>query len=507
MKKCSVEKKIQLLEKYFFSEFHSSTNLLSKEEKTAMEIAMPLMLSKYFFSALVPNSIISPMSLINDDEFPLNNQAISVRLLKNKKTNQFFFKKIVNSNKSHSFILDLENFCNYFHPVNTLNSNQRHTHNPFCAGEENIEILDDLYFFYLTTVAKELNLICELPSINTEKYYKNLALCDDFFNRDTIIILRDIVETVFAIFKKEFSDFLFISEDTIKTDDMLNILNNSTDCSNMFKLIYEQLGMDFEHILSLMEQDSLSEQEDNLISSFYYLGFFLDKWLLTPLGAYLNLITPVYTTVYSFSAEIETIKPTLLTGYYFENDMLMPCNYFYLTNLGKEVLDLLGCDSTYLTLLNTNFNEEQIFAILKTKNTTIHSDSKTYNKTLSVRVEIIPDSDLWKIIEIPYDFKLNSLYIAICNLFGFETTNTYKFQSKNKKAATNKTIDIFHDISKISLKSINFSDNNLFLSDITFGNISFKITLESINIGEFTGVFPKLSAQSKAITLLERNYF
>lgn len=490
----------ELFEGSFLAGITHATENLDKEEKLALDKILATMVNKWSFSSLLPDTAISPANIMNNCKIAPDG-VNRFKLKHNISTDVYELELIYNDTKNHSFINDMRFVLEHFTPSNSMADLALH---PYDIPEELRErgILDPFYYSYLMLMLKRLNLITKMASINAEVYQKNIIACKIFFETPVTEMLKTIADQAFQVFEENMEDSLF-QELVITKEDSLKAITESTSVDDIFNIIYLNLGFDFKHMVDIAENDIINSEDEALLSSVYYVGTLLDKWLFTPFGAYLNLITPVYVEPYDFVGEVEFIRPILLTGCNLTAELFSPCNYYYLTPIGETLFGETENDEE-ISLRNTPFSYDQLFAALitqKSQKNVYHFDKTRYNTLVELSVKVSNKHNLWKTIELPDVFKLKRLYSSISYFFGFEETQNYTFKLKSNLGQKS-PVKRFDRLSEFQLKNLNLGDNNLVLRS---DEETYEISLVSTKKGDFSGDYPKLLRQSRDITIIERN--
>lgn len=505
MHKNNLLDKTELLKDIFIREFlATSKNLCDEEKEVLNKISLPI-LSKWFFSAILNNTMLTPANILNASLKAENSPNVfRLKTYINKK-GSLGIRNTRNSIRRHSFIKDLQIVCNYFDPVNEFE--YEHTFPAKIPEDFRKAYISDTYYYnYLLIMAKTLNLIKPMDSIGTVKYQKDNETADAFFKMTTLEILKKITDTALVLFKINFTNQLRLPLNMFDINDFIQIIKTSIDAEDIFAFFYKALGFDFKNIVKLSEKEKVSVEEEILLSSVYYMGTIIDKWFFTPFGLYLDILTPIYLHTMDFEEEIDFARPLLLTNCDMTGELFSSCNYFYLTPIGEKIFQVSNHDED-IPLSNMLFTYDQLFSVLisnDSSKTKLLSKTKAYKNLLVLEVGFESNKELWKTIEIPEEFTLNQLYTAIINFFGFEPGNSLKFRLKSKDGKET-PINFISVLSTFTLKELKLNNYNLSMIHDLDKSINLLISMSEKKKGTFSGNFPRLLRQSREITLIERN--
>jgi len=497
-----------IIEKIYLSFNDGLNSVISKTETDEIDMIfsiIPSIFKKWLYS-----------SLINDT--PLTAHNIISSYLKKEILCSFDLKRdgncavvipIIEENTEENpiFIRDLKHLANSCNPVCSVDFSKRDLN--LSSFFPDTFIHDNFYISYLALVAEHFGLIEKMPSINTVKYQLNKENYNSFFSKSNIEILKLISFMSIDTFINKAAVYLQAPMKIADRNDILNVLSGSCITDNIFADIYTRIGFDFGNVSSIGEKKHLSEDEEALISSVLYMGILIDKWLLTPLGHYIGLLTPTYSQPYCFKEDYEYIKPVILTGCDLSFELFAPSNCYVLTALGENVFGSSQEDKKIYTL-NGNITEADIQEtlhaydiFLSMMNSSVMKKHNT-EEVYKVKISFSNDKSLWKLIEVPSEFTLDDFNTEINLYFGITPSKTYSFLFKGTKYSNGKN-RFLNSANNTKLSSISLSNGDiLYYTNGYDRNLDMKIEFSDIYKAEKTTLYPRLLRQSKEITMKER---
>lgn len=499
------------LTKYFTHGFGEVLSTFTKTEKQKLLSLSPVLFKKWYYSAFFEDTVLSPANILNSY---LDKNKNEVAYITHKVAsaargnNKYTYQLCVDSVDCHSFIKNLIAFADYCFPVATFEEGGLFPLIIPDALAKQLTTADGFYFEYLILMAQHFNLISTMPSINTCKFQKNTAQCDQFFNQSNAEILTLLTDKVFEIFNQKFTEMLPIPFKLMNSSIMKDFLRESITTDDIYNKVYSAMGFDFDKMLKMAEIPVLSPENETLMSSAYFMGTVLDKWFFSPLGDYLKLLTPLHSVPYDFMNETDYVRPILLTACDVSADVFSPCNYFSLTPIGEEILGYENSNPRFQNI-SQDFTEQQIRLFLSS---TLHINrisitdyimQNSSRQIYTIKVQHVDNPLLWKTIQVPVDYTISKLFGLITSYFGFDKSDNYTFSilRKNNVMPTHSHID---KESRFRLNEL-LQNNNLLLSD-GFNNFpDLELSLIRVSNSQNICNYPRLLRQSRAITLEELN--
>ncbi|MEA5084858.1 MAG: hypothetical protein VB018_12035 [Lachnospiraceae bacterium] len=497
--------------KYFTHGFGEALSTFTQTEQRRLLALSPTFFKKWCFSAFFEDTVLSPVNILNSYFDKRKNEVAYFSYKVNplgRGNNKYTYQISIDSVDRHSFIKNLFALTEYCFPVATFEEGGVFPLIIPKALSEKLTSTDGFYFEYLLLMAQRFNLLTAMPSINTCKFQKNEEQCNVFFTQTNTQILTLLTDEVFEIFNQKFADMLQIPYQVVNSSIMRSFLKDSITTDDIYDKVYSALGFDFDKMLKMAEIPVLSNENEMLMSSAYFMGTVLDKWFFSPLGDYLKLITPLYSVPYDFMNELDYVRPILLTGCDVSADVFSPCNYFSLTPIGEEILGWENSNPRFQNI-SQDFSQHKIQLFLSSIfdtngiNITDCIVQNNIREIYTIKVKYADAPQLWKTIQVPLDYPISKLYNLIATYFGFNKSDNYIFSI----ISNNKATQSFSQIDKTSRFRLNelLHNNNLLLSD-GFNNFpDLELSLVSVSSGKDICNYPRLLRQSRAITLEELN--
>lgn len=499
------------LTKYFTHGFREILTTFTHTEMQKLLDISPVLFKKWYYSAFFEDTVLSPANILNSYFRKNKNEVASIYYCVNpsdRGDKKFIYQLQKDSVQCHSFIKNLKALTDYCFPVAAFHKSDLYPYTIPDDLSKNLITSDGYYFEFLVGMAQRFNLITPMPSINTCKYQKNGLQCHHFFSQSNTQILTSLMDAALEIFIEKFTNTLQMPHNILTPSIMKRILIESVTTDDIFKKVYTSLGFDFDEMLRMVEISVLSDENEMLMSSAYFLGALLDKYFFSPMGNYFKLITPLYSVPFDFINETDYVRPVLLTGCDVSGDIFSPCNYFSLTPIGEEIL---GCENANPLFqdISQDFTEYQIQLFLSS---TIHvnqmniADYFMQHNTLeiyTIKVRYADNPLFWKVIQVPSDYPVTRLYNLITTYFGFEKNNHYTFSVRSTCSTTmsNSPID---KASSFQLKDL-LPNNHLLLSDGLNNFPDLEVLLKKTGKNQKNCNYPRLLRQSRAITFEEQH--
>lgn len=504
------EKSINKLLDVFFSGFKSLYETAEKDEKDMLLKICPSLFRKWFYSALIDDTPLTPANLLRS--ITENGLCISVKAFYDDSKNICFdYEKRFDSSEESIFINDIKYLCQKCIPAGEYDFSS--TENIFSLSEnfENAFIKDGYYISYISLIAQKLGLISPMASINTVKYQVNNDVYNELFSLPPVEIHKKSVDIVLDIFIENISKQFQAPVSLFNKYKLLDIIKTSCITDEIFAYVYTAMGFDFEKIADLGQNASLSEEDEALVSSVLFLGVLIDKWLITPLGYYMGLLSPAYASPYSFSEDYDYIRPVLTTGCDLSFELFAPANYYVLTDKGEEVFGCTQKNKKSFTV-NGKVTDTDLDEIIQAYDifTSVFSSSITKkqksNKIYRLKISFKNDSSLWKILEMPHKSTLSDLKEKINMFFGFPDSDSYGFEYNGNIYKTGEKFKFINSAEKITLDSLMLStESRMVFSNGFDKSLDLDITVEDITKAEKNTVYPRLRKQSRNITERERS--
>ena len=504
------EKSINTLLDVFFSGFKNLTDTAEKDEKDMLLNVCPSIFRKWFYSALIDDTPLTPSNIIRSTAE--SDVRVSVKAFYDENKNICFTsEKQIDSLDKSLFVNDIKYLCQKCIPAGEYDFSS--TENVFSLAQnfEEAFIKDGYYISYIALIAQRLSLISPMPSINTVKYQINNDVYNKFFSLSPLEIHKKLIDTVLDIFIENISKQLQTPMSLFNKYKLIDIIKTSCITDEIFAYVYTAMGFDFEKIADLGQSTSLSEEDEALVSSVLFLGVLIDKWLITPLGYYMGLLSPAYASPYSFSEDYDYIRPVLTTGCDLSFELFAPANYYVLTDKGEEIFGCTQKNKSSFTI-NGKVTETDLGEIIQAYDifTSVFSSSLTKkqksDKIYRLKISFKNDSSMWKILDMPHNSTLAELKEKINTFFGFPDTDSYGFEYNGNVYKTGEKFKFINSAEKITLDSLVIScESSITYSNGLDKNLDLDIVVDKITKAEKNSLYPRLWRQSRNITEKERN--
>ncbi len=490
---------IEQLYENFINNYKETVSSFTAAEKREFAKFSSSFFNKWYFSSLFDDSIFSPSNIINSVCHCGESSVNSARLVKNGSGFNIIY--VSDTLENHSFINDLKAFCTCFEPAGVFEKNA-----PPQNYADNIQNMDPFYWNYLFALAENNGLIKRMLSINTNKYQTDPSALSSFFSMDNTEMLRRLFDSAVGIFVNEFYKSSHVQENIVSWETVMDFLCNAASVDELFESILTSLGFNLENIPRQNKCNENSEEAEMIMTSAYFLGSLISQWLLMPLGAYMKLITPLYTMPFDFEAEADYIRPFLLTGCDISSELFSPCNFFALTSIGEKVLNAKNKNSVFSSL-NEIFSQKQINALtlsyLKMNKIKSTKSPDANKKLYKLKVFYKNDRNKWKIIAAEEKTTLESIYIHTLSFFGIETSNKYAFYLMNKGNNSKTAVRINNPV-KFRIDNVNWLTDNLLLKHSNDKSSDLIFTATKSGSSRKNMAEPTLIRQSREITFEER---
>lgn len=493
----------------FIDEFNKLKELSEKDETEMLNKICPSLFKKWFYSALIDDTPLTPANIIKS--LSEKYAAFTIQDNNNPKTQGWTLHSVKDTLSDSFFINDIKNLCDHCSPAGEIrfeNPNDMYDLSNKLGG---IFIKDGYYASYLAIMAQRLGLIQKMPSINTVKYQKNDSAYNDFFALSPIEAHKTLLKNAVEIFIEKTAFQTQAPINVFHADDIIEIISSSCVTDSIFAYIYSLMGFDFDKIAEIGTQSTLSEDDEALVSSVLYMGILIDKWLITPLGCYMGIISPYYASPYSFFEDYDYLRPVLTADCDLSVELFAPPNYFVLTDKG---VDLLGKrQDNYLSYtLNGPLTEDDIKEVVNAYRIFLNmlqssaiKKSKAKN-IYSLKVSFKNNANMWKILELDCNSTLESLKNEIVMYFGFSDSKKYSFEYKNNVYAPSSAFKTINSAESVTLYSLGIENGGqMVYSDGFDKSLDLVINSSGILPADKKAVYPRLYRQSHDITQRERS--
>ncbi len=379
---------------------------------------------KWYYSSLTDYEGYSPSMLLNKKCYRSDILAlgISFHINKEDKDKPVFdigFQDI--TKEKHPFVDDLRTLLEYFDPDIIVDNEYR------IAEEERNEIYkdiskeEDFYIDYLMLIAKELDLIEEIPSL----FVKRMALtdkCEAFFAQEYSVIFETIFKTALDVSTRELFTELNIESRIEEAHGLLySYLQEHATIEDLLKSLSSYLDDDMEEFFDAMEQNELTEQHNEKLSDVYRIGLLLDKWFFIPFGSYLYMVEPLYASKYRLMIDMNNIYSRLSLDRDTTPAHFHVYTCYSLTRFGKEFVRFSGSVISMQDMAST-FIFDHFIANYAYERQQERSEwlKRPRQKVYKLKIYNKLNPEKWAILEIIEERYLDVLILFINMLFNKE---------------------------------------------------------------------------------------
>lgn len=367
----------ELLNKYYTCFVNIGQN--NKENMDIYKRCMNSLFKKWFYSALVNNSLFTPAEIV--DYFNRNCIFYKIKLYDLYLMNKISFQKITYELNNHPIVLDLKNLLSLGR--NTLKFNE--------AGElTNINIYeidtvltnsDMEYINYIIELCLELGFMKTMFSIGTTTFVttpKGVEALD--IKPDEMLCIM--AETSFKMAYTHLTDKEY----------------NSQSFSVIKKWLTSQSEVDkaMEEIIKLSDLGELDNE--GFTMALMGKGMLFDKYFLTPFGHYYKFIVPFYAIPFNFKDEFRFIDSIVedfdeLYSEDYDDIIYSPCTSYHLSALGEKFLQT---SANFVSPFSDGTDADEILDIVlnnkSEKYYKLHNNRKIMPKIKKVKLKIYDKS-------------------------------------------------------------------------------------------------------------------
>ncbi len=424
---------LDLFSKSFFEVYHH----MDTEVQPALLDIAPALFRKWYVSALIPETTLSPSVAFRIDflkELPKENVYSYVMTL--DKTGMFQYNLLEYSLEKHPLIEDLKIILKYCSPDCEMSET-----GDFLEQDKNnllkqISRQEKEYLHYLILLLYNMEFLVPLSAIHTVRIQPH-PKAQDFFKKTTQEILSHIIDVILTTACYEITDAVGADPGYFTKSLFYNFLKSNMDIEDIFIKFYEIVDIDISQIWEVPSVESFTEEEATIASSFFYMGILLDKWFLTPLGDFLQIIQPIYYLPFYFVTTLNRISNLVVAKCSLESELYSPCSVFDLTSIGETVLGKREEKQP----LPVRLNFPQILdAIIR------HAEINLFENIMQeqgidlntpvcpIKISIVRHPEYWKIIELLDNATLYDICTEICSIFDLTEISMYSVTAEHKNS-------------------------------------------------------------------------
>ena len=287
---------------------------------------------------------------------------------------------------------------------------------------------EEEYLNYLILLLYNMDFLIPLSAIHTVRIQPN-PKAQDFLKKTT----KEILDTACY----EIADALGADPGYFTKSLFYSFLKNNMDIEDIFIKFYQTVNIDIAQIWEIPSIESFSEEEAEIASSFFYIGILLDKWFLTPLGDFLQMIQPIYYLPFYFVTTLNRISNLVVAKCSLQSELYSPCSVFELTSIGEAILG----KKEEKQPLPVRFDFPQVLeAIIR------HAEVNLFEKIMQeqgidtkipvcpIKISMVKQPKYWKIIELLDNASLYDICAEICSIFDFTDISMYSVTAEHKNS-------------------------------------------------------------------------
>lgn len=500
---------------YFIEEFEKYYQHMDNVVKKGLREAAPLVFAKWYYTALVSDTILSPANIWAQQKGDKDCEpAYILRMqkgMRGKKKYQISY--LPYTVEKHPLLLDLQQLSDYCEPDCTVNAEG------FLYGQDVEMILPQLtyenpfYLEYLTRLAKSIKVVEDAPAIHTHKLRKGRAY-HDFFAQDAKIALQTLLQEACSIAAERFIYCMELESGMVDRAYFMHYLKESQSTEEFFIDFYKLVDVDLQNLMQ-RKPEEMTEEEQALASSFLFLGMMAEQWFFLPMSVFFRVIRPLNFLPMQFYQLINDMATLSVMEQQMEKELFAPATYYSLTALGNELIEHNGkienaqempADSNMQDILEAIDSQQQIFYFQETMRQQTCADVGVFHICMQ------SDTQLWKEVEIPLEFPLPLFCEDIILAFDMEQTGEYlltvpnangfpvEYTGEGSKRAINKT-------SGLSILDLQPTTQSQWTLQPTQDN-AYCMCIEILEVKPIDPylTYPRVRRQSKQISALERMY-
>ena len=506
-----IPESISVLLNEFTKEYEKYASTLSPKENGYLLRFSSQLFYKWYNSSLVNETYLSPANIVsNVYNSNFSQKALHhITISHDNIDGSFSFSHKTESNENSSFLNDLKSFCDFCSPYGIVFAHNKSWYNKNKTFREKLNIDDPYYIEYLLIMAERLNLISKMPSIGTTVYTQNKENTLNFFSLSVFEAMKIVFDEAVKVAREKLIYELELSAEDITEKDILTFVYDYSITDDIVETIFTNTGLCFDDLSSIVHKDTLTDDEQSLISSAIFLGSCVGKWLLGPLCNYMHILNTLYYYPFNIYREGDCVLPVLAMDMEFTGEIFSCCNYYTLTPFGAEILSVEEPRNMLSQVPNYKFTPDKILEILDASeffNAMVYSLKNNIGKYVyKFKVYFKNDPSLWKIFEIDSSATLETLSQTVDNIIGTPFNEEYiisyngiEYVNQLNKRSFAKKENTFID--SLNLKK---GDKILYYNSLNSNN-NMILNLESISNALPNFEYPRLLKQSREITEKEK---
>lgn len=398
-----------------------------------LEIA-PLVFGKWCYAALAQETILSPANLLELDLKQEADDATEYAYVMRTKSTEaetdvsaYSFALFRYTTEEHPLMDDLQVLIQYCTPDRAADEQGLLLEEDKEAILQQLTLKTDFYLEYLTRLAWTHGLLVPMPAIHTKRM-RPAAECEHFFAQSTEEILFQLAESACMLAAERFSWSMDLEEGVATSDFFYLFLRNHTEVDKIFVDFYRRVDVNIEEIWK-KSPETLDAEEHAIVSSFLFTGILLDKWFLTPMSVFFRFIRPIAYTPMQFYSLVNHLAALVLMEHNLGAELFTPPTYYSLTAIGQKLFadpEHTGIDRQKMP--RTVPYEHLLAAVEQEFDLRMQERMllmEIVPDVLSIKVSLVKDEALWKIIEVGQNMSVHTLCSDLCCAFSMEEMADY----------------------------------------------------------------------------------
>ncbi len=436
---------VNLLNNMFTDKFGEAYRSIKKRGKSKIIKYISSVYRRWYYSGLIDDTILSPANifcLINkENDMPSLTYPVIYPLGSDMRSG-FGFDIREYTLDNHPVITDLKRFLELCSPDIELDENDNIKADIYDKIIKSLSLYDPFYAEYLFVLSVNMKLIEKFPAIysNRAKVTKEF---EKLFKQSNKKIFEKIVNETINLSAMYIGGSLLMPKGHFGKSFVERMLKRPMTTDEIFKDIYLSIGISLEDILAqdAMEDFDDDDAHDTIMSSMFFMGIMIDKFLFTPFGYYLKLIQPLYSISYDFDNELDYIVNAPNDEDGLLSSMFAPCSAYSLTELGLKFFnvaeDVTKENESTLIYNRIDMPYKKLLEVVK-YNSGLEKADAEFKKFVSVetddcdtvaefKVRYFNDKQLWKNIEVPLNYTLHDFFIELSLSFFMNEDTDYSF--------------------------------------------------------------------------------
>lgn len=422
---------------YFITGFESILVHMEHKYRISLLELAPLVFRRWYYSTLMEDTVLSPANILELEDRHSGSSgiysAVSLKMkLSGDSSSKYEFHKYSYSADNHHVVHDLKLMVDFCSPVRAVDENG------FLLAADSRRLQsqltqDDAYYVeYLTMLAYRLELLTELPSIYSKNVQPNKN-SESYFSLSPRDILNDIIDESLMICAEKINELLELdgSGMSFKSKTILSFLENPLTADEIFAKIFSSIGFDIERLWQDSENGGLSEFDASMLSSTFFVGLTVDKWLISVFSSYLGIIKPLYYNPYSFRDSVNALCELLILNRDLGLELFSSCSFYSITPLGQELIKNFDTAADKFQQMPENVSFNDIFDVVDAELTLKQAaDINAWKENGSVplyslKLSYESEPEYSKVLELEGGISLEALGSEILMTFGCEDILSY----------------------------------------------------------------------------------